>query len=83
MASQRDPIAVAVGDTFLFSPLVRPPSRELLTLRTHVQKQGLLPHISDHCCLTAEIPYFAALNGAGYEEEYTRLMHFLLRNPQL
>lgn len=84
--SQREPVAVAVGDTFLFSPLVHAPDTSLKFLREeHLRhsKVKLIPHMTDYCCGTAEIPYFASMNGLGYEEDYSRLIHLMLRNQQL
>lgn len=83
LASRREAVALAVGDTFLFSPLVHAAETDLQVLRNSAQKQALLPHMTDFCCATADIAYFAALNGLGYEEDYTRLVQFMLRNPQL
>lgn len=74
---------MAVGDTFLFSPLVHASEAEMAELRDNVAKQQLIPHMTDFCCATAEIPYYATMNGLGYEEDYARLVHILLRNQQL
>lgn len=83
LLSQSEPVAVAVGDTFLFSPLVHASEADMAELRRNVAKQQLIPHMTDFCCATAEIPYYATMNGLGYEEDYARLVHILLRNQQL
>ncbi len=83
LQSQAEHVAVAVGDTFLFSPLVHASETDVQLLRSNIVKQQLLPHMTDYCCATAEIPYFASMNGLGYEEDYTRLVQIMLRNQQL
>jgi hypothetical protein len=83
LQSEREPVAVAVGDTFLFSPLTLASKSALHSLRGQFAKQAMIPHMTDYCCITAEVPYFATMNGLGFEEDYTRLVFLMMRSQQL
>lgn len=77
-------VAVAVGDTFLFSPLAKPTTAKQDKLKKNNIVQSLIPHVTDCSCITAIIPYFTTLlHGGGIEEDYRRLVQFLLKNQQL
>lgn len=83
LQSEREPVAVAVGDTFLFSPLTLASKSALHSLRGQFAKQAMIPHMTDYCCITAEVPYFAIMNGLGFEEDYARLVYLMMRSQQL
>ena len=69
---QNDTAAVAVGDTFLFSPLSNSPDFE----SEAISLDAISPMLQDFCCLTKLIPYYQALVGCGIEEDYTRLVQY-------
>ena len=75
---------VAVGDTFLFSPLtthvISSSMSKKQVLSYSRQKLYLSPFVMDNCCLTHAIPYYRAFIGSGAEEDYVKLVHYCSKN---
>lgn len=65
--------AVAVGDTFLFSPLI---SRGI----SAAPMGQPLPLLGDSCCITHVLPYFRSFIGSGVEEVFSRYAARCLRS---
>jgi hypothetical protein len=81
MGNQETIVTVAVGDTFLFSPLVNGKiTKSSRNWRFPQTPDGssttLFPFLYDSVCVTHNIPYFRAFIGSGIEEEYHRLIQY-------
>ena len=71
------PVAVAVGDTFLFSPHSAQ-IRALLGAPSLIGDSANLKHLQDSFCLTHPIPYMLGLFGIGAEDSSAQhLLHAL------
>jgi predicted phosphoadenosine phosphosulfate sulfurtransferase len=73
----KESIAIAAGDTYLFSPLI------FANNTTTMWKERLVPHMKSYSAVTSPVPYFTILTGPGYEESYSRYMQVMQRNEQL
>lgn len=76
LGNQETAVTIAVGDTFLFSPLSQGRFDRKVDWRFSSSGGNLLPFINDAVCITHNIPYFQAFIGSGVEEEYLRLIQY-------
>jgi len=68
-------LAIAVGDTFLFSPLSVASNKKITTIPF-----TYAPFLTDQSCLTHGIPYYRCLLGYGIEEDYSRFVNYASRS---
>ncbi|RYH28953.1 hypothetical protein EON65_10200 [archaeon] len=73
---------IAIGDTFLFSPLVHH-SVAATYSPSLFSSQHISLHVRDSFCVTQSVPHFRSFLGNAVEECYSRCIHHCLRSPAL
>lgn len=70
-------LAIAVGDTFLFSPLTISSTAQS---NNTIFSSSFSPFFNDSSCITHGIPYYRCFLGQGIEEDYARFVMYASRS---